>query len=287
MRGFLQFLFQNGSTFLFLLLEALCFYMVVRFNDSQREVYLSTASIYAGSINKTIDNATNYLWLKSDVDELMRENALLRQQLYQMAISRGDSLLGDSLSREDVAAFLRDTLPADSLRNSFVFVPANIINNSIVAQDNTLTIDRGRRDGVASGMGVISNNGLVGIVMKVSERYATVMSLLHRQTRISASIRRTGYFGVLRWGGESSRYMYLEAIPRHEKVYPGDTIQTSGYSNIFPSGIMVGLVHKIDTLPGDNYYNIQVELSTSMAKLQKAYVVKSATRDEVRQLEQR
>ncbi len=287
MRGLLQFLFRNSSFLLFLLLEGVSFFMIVRFNDEQQRIWLSTASAIAGSANKIADDFTNYFSLGRQNSELLAENAALRKRLHQLLLIQRDSLAGDSISREDLAVILKDSIFADTSKNLYSFIPANIINNSIIAEDNILTLDKGRNDGIQKDMGVVSSEGIVGIVLNVSDHYATVMSILHRQSRVSASIRRTGYFGTLRWYGKDSRFMYLDAIPRHEDVKKGDIIQTSGYSNIFPKDIRIGVVDTAYVARGDDYHTIRVKLSADLGKLNHAYVVVNKDAEELKSLELR
>lgn len=287
MRGLLQFLSNNGSILLFLLLEGISFFMIIRFNDKQQRIATSSANAFIGYTYKKSDDIANYFSLDNQMDDLMEENANLRSQLLQLAkYIENDSLIKDSITVENLGIFLRDTLQVDTVKNTFQFIPANVINNSIVAEDNMLTLDRGKLDEVQPDLGVIGSNGVVGIVRNVSNNYATVMSILHRETRISASIKNKDFFGTLQWQGDNVQYMNLNAIPKHEEIAVNDTVQTSGYSNIFPRGILIGTVEKIDLPPGDNFYTVRVKLSSNMSKLQKAYVVKYKNQAELRALKQ-
>ena len=124
----------------------------------------------------------------------------------------------------------------------YEYIPALVINNSVNLQNNYLTVNRGLRHGVQPNAGVITSDGIVGITIKSSKRYSTVLSLLHRDTKISAMIKRNGYHGSLVWKTMNSRNMTLDAIPKHADVQMNDTIITSGYSSIFPEGLMIGVV---------------------------------------------
>lgn len=289
MQGLLQFLVKNSSFLIFLLLEGISFYLVVNFNDEQQRIWLSTASTVGGTANKMADDVTNYFSLGDQVDVLMNENAALRERLHQLMLMQGDSLVGDSISREDLAVYLGDTTGLDTSKHIFTFIPANIINNSITAEDNILTLDKGTKDGVKEDMGVISSYGIVGVVLRASEHYSTVMSILHRQSRVSASIRRNGAFGRLRWRGQDSRYLYLEDVPRYEQIKIRDTVQTSGFSNIFPPNVLIGVVDTFYTdirEGGGNYHTIRVKLSNDIAKLQNAYIVVNKHYEELKAIEQ-
>ncbi len=286
MRGLLQFLSNYSGFLLFVLLEGVCFYMIVRFNDEQQRIATSSANALIGYIYKRTDDVTNYFSLNRQMEDLMAENATLRTQLLQLARHlENDSLFQDSINVADMTVFLRDSLRIDTSRYNYSFIPATVINNSIVAEDNMLTIDRGWQDGVRPNLGVIGTDGLVGVVRNVSDRYATVMSMLHRDARISASVKGKGFFGVLQWEGNNARYMYLNAVPRHEPIAKNDTVQTSGYSSIFPPGILIGTVDTAYLKPGDTFYTIRVKLSSQLGKLQRAYVVKFEQQNEVKTLE--
>lgn len=263
--------------------------MIVRFNDNQQRVYLSTANAFTGYLNKKTDDIHNYLSLGDQIGALQRENALLRQQLQRMARAQGDSLLADTALNGAFTTLPLKTTPQDTLRNDFTFIPAGIIDNSITEFDNTLTLDKGKQDGVEPHMGVISGDGVVGIVRQVSDHYSTVMSLLHRQTRISAAIKGTSAFGVLRWHGGDTKRMQLEDIPQHETVETGDTVVTTGYplSNIFPKDIIIGVVDSAYLKPGENFYTVDVHLNISLSHLQHAYVVSLNHQKELLDLQQK
>lgn len=288
MRGLLLFLANNSSIFLFVLLEAVCFYIIVRFNDSQERVWQSTSTAISGYFQKKADDIHNYFSLDEQLEILQKENALLRQQLQRMARMQGDSLLGDTAMSGVFTYLPKDTSGIDTLREDFTYIPVGIIDNSVAGFDNTLLLNRGSLDGVAPHMGVINAAGVVGIVRQVSDHYSTVMSLLHRQTRVSASIKSTGAFGVLRWYPPNTKRMQLEDIPQHETVHKGDTVITTGYplSNIFPKGIFIGTVDTAYIKPGENFYTVDVDLHISLSNVQNAYVVSLNHQKELLQIQQ-
>lgn len=285
MRGLLQFLYVNSSFLLFLLLEILCFYLIVNFNEKQRIIWLSTASAAIGSTNKTADNIARYFKLGKENQKLLDENAALRARLHELLVMQGDTTVGDSISRENLAAYLGDTTGVDTSKNEYFYIPANIINNSIVGTRNFLTLDKGHKHGIEEDMGVISNDGIVGIVRKVSEHYSIVMSILHQSSSINASIRRTGAYGLLQWDGQDSRYMYLNNVPRHDEIQMKDTVQTSGYSNIFPKDVLIGIVDTFYSESGSNYHTIKVKLNNNLGRLQSAYVIVNKHYTELSELE--
>jgi rod shape-determining protein MreC len=286
MRGLLQYLANNSSTFIFFMLEAVCFYLIVRFNDSQRNIFFTTTNSFTGYLLKETDDLTHYFSLKTENEALQAENSELRKWVQKYARMYGDSLLYDTVRTGDLSQLFRDSSLQDSvMRGRFTFIPAHVIDNSISVSDNVLTLDRGSADGVETHMGVITGDGVVGIVRQVSEHYCTVLSLLHRQTRISASIRRNGYFGTLKWGGTDPNVMQLDAIPKHAEVKIRDTIETSGYSNIFPKGILIGKVEKWDLEEGKNFFDITVALNNDLGKVQSVYIVAFDDRKDFQKLQ--
>ena len=288
MRGLLLFLTNNSSTFLFFVLEAVCFYVIVRFNDNQERVWQSTSTAVIGSFNKKADDIHYFFSLSRQMDRLQEENKNLRQEIQRMARMQGDSLLEDTIVSGDFHQPFKYTNDKDSMRADFTFIPVGVVDNSITAFDNTLILDRGSLDGVEPNMGVINADGIVGIVRQVSEHYSTVMSLLHRQTRVSAAIKGKGAFGVLRWYPPDTRRMQLEDVPQHEIVERGDSVFTTGYplSNIFPKGIFIGTVEKAYIKEGENFYTIDVKLHINLSQAHRAYVVSLNHQKELLDLKQ-
>src|SRR5699024_7362330 len=135
-------------------------------------------------------------------------------------------------------------------------------------------LNRGSRHGIQKGMGVVSSRGVVGIVLHVSPHFSTVQSVLHADTRISASLVRSNAFGSLVWGenNHDPRVAYLRDIPNHVPVVKGERVVTSGYS-LFPEGILIGKVVETGVASGESFFDIRVELNNDFSTLQFVYVV--------------
>jgi rod shape-determining protein MreC len=211
----------------------------------------------------------NYLKLDDANLQLVAENAELRQQI------QGLLSIDTTVAQEVV----------DSIHQvRYRYITAQVANNSIHQKNNYLTINKGSLHGVQKGMGVISPTGVVGIVLQVSPHFATIQSVLHRDTRISASLVESNAFGSLMWGTEfNPKHGVLKDIPNHVVVQPGEAIVTSGYS-LFPPGIPLGKVIKTDNEGGESFFNILVELSTDFHNLQHVYVVKDLYDLELKEL---
>jgi len=253
---------------LFIFLEGICFYLIVRFNHSQRQIYLASVNKYSNFFLKTYNGAVDYLYLKREINKLKEENARLRELLPQSSYQFGDTEASDQLNK-------------DSFIQQFSYIPGTVVNKSMLGNYNTLTLDKGKSHGVEPYMGVIDGEGVVGIVVASSKYFSRVMCLQHRQARISASVRRTGSYGSLRWKGVDPRFMELEAIPRHTNIQVGDAIETSGYSNMFPKGLDIGVIENFDIKPGSNDYTIKVKLNNDFNTLSHAYVVKNLLREDL------
>jgi len=167
-----------------------------------------------------------------------------------------------------------------------VYIPARVITSSVNKQYNYLTINKGEKQGVSPDMAVISETGAVGIVVASSENYSTIIPVLNRNFRLSARLKKNNFFGIAEWEGRSSEIVSLREIPVHVDVQPGDTVVTSGFSAVFPEGILVGTVEKVEDT-GGNFHEIKLRLSTDYRQLYHVNVVSFTFKEELNELENR
>jgi len=271
MRNLWIFISKYNTFFLFILFFGTAVALIVQNNSFQRASTLNSSNAFIGSIYQRVDDFTQYLNLKQTNKYLSEENAYLRSLLKTSQYSKlieQDSVL-DSLGQ-----------------TQYTYIVARIISNSIHQKNNYLTINRGSEEGIKKGMGVISSHGIVGIILNVSPHFATIQSLLHADTRISASLANSNAFGSLVWGTENydSQKAILKDIPNHVKVKPGEQVITSGYS-LFPPGISIGKVIKTGK-SGDSFLDIEIKLNTDFNTLQYVYIIKDKFSDEKQQLAQ-
>ena len=260
MNNLLLFVIRYSAFLLFVLLEIVALTLIVRYNDNQRAIFLNSSAVFSGRLYKLADKAYDYSYLQVIADSLAKENAQLKTELFNLERTF------QHISGTDE--------PLDScILEPYRIIDARVINNSINQRNNHITVDRGSRDGIRKGMGVISPHGIAGIIDQVGDKYATAISILHSAARISASIKRNNYFGSLVWRELNPAYMILEAIPRQADILVGDTIVTSGYSFIYPRGIFIGTVNRFWTEGGSNYYTIEVKLHEDISRLDRVYVV--------------
>ncbi|MEO1513837.1 MAG: rod shape-determining protein MreC [Bacteroidota bacterium] len=272
MRNLLMLFVRNGGLVLFLLLEALCMVLVVQFSKKHNEILFSSASNISGYFYKQFDEVAKFYSLSSVADTLARENARIYNQLDQSKLVR--SPWQDTMGRQP------EQLPW------YTYLPAQVRSNSINAHSNTILIDIGKKHGVSSGMGVVSSNGIVGIVRNARENFSSVMSVLHKESRISVKLLKNGYFGFLIWDGSNPLKASLIDVPKHAGFQPGDTIVTSGYSTLFPEGIMVGTVEESRIEPGSNSWDIDIKLSNDLANIKYVYVIDNLLKEEIQELEE-
>jgi rod shape-determining protein MreC len=271
MRNLLLFLIRYNAFFLFVILEIISFSLIVNNGtDSQKTILFSSANNFTGFFMEKYNNILQYWHLPEENEKLARENAQLKAQL----------------RRDKFNHKVDTTMVFDSIyEQQYKYIPALVINNSVGLQNNYITLNRGRKHDIERNAGVISSDGIVGIIQNTSYRYSTVLSLLHRDMKISATIKRTNYYGSLVWKNNNPTSMTLEAIPKHASVEINDTIITSGYSSIFPKGLMIGIVDTFWIEAGSNFHTINVKLSADLNKIRNVYVVKDFLKQEKLKLE--
>ena len=275
MRNLLNFLQKYNYWFLFLLLEVASFVLLFRFNRYQQSVFFTSAGGLAGKVYEMADGITSYFHLKAENSTLLDRNLYLESQVARLeeALRRVTS---DSLQMTSLTG-----VPAADYR----LYKASVIKNSLSRMDNYITLNRGEQDGICPEMGVVGTNGVVGIVYKTSPHYSLVIPLLNSKSSISCKIQGSGYFGYLKWEGGDTRYAYLRDLPRHAEFAVGDTVLTSGYSAVFPAGVMVGTISEIADSHDGLSYLLTVRLATDFGRLGEVRVISRNGQDERRELE--
>jgi len=267
MRSLFRLLIKNYPFLLFLALEVISVVFIINYNSFQRASFLNSSNAVTATIYNSYTSVVQYFHLAKVNADLSAENAQLRNilDLYQ------DVPLDSILNRSK-----RDT--------SFNFISAKIINNSVNRQQNYITLNKGRKDGIKPDQGIISSNGIVGIVTNVSESYAMGLSVLNPRWSVSAKLKKSGYYGSLTWNGKDYQHVDLNEIPFHVELEVGDTVVTSGYSSVFPEGILVGTIASFTRPEGENYYTIDVLLSENLKSVAYVEVIDNTGMEELRTL---
>lgn len=265
MHNLTEFLAKHNHWFVFLVLEVVSMVLLFRYNSYQGSVWFSSANAVTGKVYEWDSAVESYFSLSGVNSQLTQRNAFLEQQVRML----DDSIARLTRSQEAAVTRLSSMVPFQGCR----LIPAKVVANMVNRYDNLITIDKGSADGVKRDMGVVCGMGVVGIVYLVSEHYSIVIPALNSHSNISCTIQRRGYFGYLRWRGGSSQLAYLEDVPRHAHFKLGDNVVTSGYSSVFPPGVMVGKVLHVFNSAGGLSYRVQVKLSTDFARLRDVCLV--------------
>ncbi|MDE7389094.1 MAG: rod shape-determining protein MreC [Muribaculaceae bacterium] len=276
MKALIEFLVKHGSWFTFLIFATISCVMLFRGNPYQQHVYMTSAGAVARSVYSTANSVTGYFHLRSINEDLQERNAQLETEVINLRTAL----------RRSQDQIVTDSLPMDSILSQWGYIMAHVINNSIVRSNNFITIDKGELDGVMPEMGVVDQNGVVGIVNVTGPHSARLISLLNSDLRLSCKVKGSDAFGSLVWDGKSPRMAVLEELPRHVEFALGDTVITSGYSVVFPEGIPVGTVVSQSRDTDDNFYSLRVELLTDFATLSTVRVIENFSKEEIEAVEQ-
>lgn len=270
MRNLFQLLWKYHFFILFLFFETAAGYLIVQNNNFQKAGFVNSSNTVVASILSVVNDVAEYIHLKSTNAFLAEENAKLHA-LLPVALYNDTNNIN----------VVKDTLH----KQQYEYIAAKVINNSTNKRNNYLTLNKGQLQGIEPEMGVICSSGIVGIVKDVSEHYCTVMSLLHKDFHTSGKLTRNNYFGNLEWHGGNPTEAVIVEMPKHVPLTIGDTVVTTAYSTIFPEGIRIGRIKNFDLKTGNNFYTIDVKLSTDFQNIDYVYIVKNLFREEQKQLE--
>ncbi|WP_350286235.1 rod shape-determining protein MreC [uncultured Croceitalea sp.] len=266
MQRIINFILSYRNTFLYIFLLLISLVFTLRSHSYHQSKFFNSSRWLTGSIYNTADGITSYFNLKEENERLATENEKLRLQLFNRSENSG---IGDSLVI------------------NYEVVNAKITKNSYASPRNYLTIDKGKRQGIAQDMGVITTKGILGIVENTSNNFATVQSILNTKSNINAKIKNTNYFGSLIWDAKKYNVVQLIDIPRLVPVKVGDTIVTGAMSSIFPENIPIGVIKNYNLNEAQSFYNIDIDLFNDMANIKNIYIIKNRNREEVLELEKR
>lgn len=263
MRNLAEFLQKYHHWIVFLILEVISAVLLFRFNSYQGSVWFTSANFISGNVYEASSAIEQYFTLTQANADLTKRNIELEKQVSDLT-AQLDKESGDSaLSHYTKQAAL----------SQYKMIAAHVISNSIDKTDNLITIDKGTADGVRPDMGVVCGTGVVGIVYQSSPKYSIVIPVLSSQSNISCMIAGRRYFGYLHWTGGSSKIAYVDDIPRHATFKLPSDIVTSGYSSVFPPGIMVGKILHVYNSPDGLSYRLKIELSTNFSTLRDVCVI--------------
>ena len=260
MESLLAFIKRNNYVFVFLLLEILAIIFISQNSNYQGSKIVGVGNVVAGRCYGTIAKVGDYFGLRLENELLAAENAQLRAQLESSYISYN----------------MREFVHQDTVyKQRYSYTEAQVVKNSWNQRNNYIMINKGRRQGIHNDQAVISPQGIVGVVVNTTDNFATIMPVLHSNSRNSVKISRINTNGSLVWTGGDFRYATLIDIPTTYKLHQNDTIVTSGMANDFPEGVMVGFVEQTTSERGSGFYTIKVRLATEFTKLDHVYIIEN------------
>ena len=276
MRNIFIFIRRYFTFLFFIVLEIFCFYLLFTYNKYHNAVFMNIANEYSGRAFKRFNNVQYYFFLKQTNDSLVRENERLYNKLKQ------DFEVPDTANKQVI-----DTIKIDSLSHyrKYQYLMAKVVGNSVSLPNNYIQISRGSAQSLEKDLGVIDvNNHVVGTVIDMSTNYGVIMSMLHKQSTISARLKKTGESGSIIWNGEKPNRVILNNINKSVKVGIGDSVVTSGYTDRFPYGVLIGRVASLELDKGSNNYIISVKTAADFYNLQYVFAIDNYQREEINKL---
>lgn len=270
MQQILNFIFRNKNLLLYLFLLVISITLTIRSHSYHQSKFLNSSNSISGGIYKTSNNITTYFNLEKENQKLVQENMRLRSVLF---------------NREYEKEIPIDATKFDSTVLTYEIITARIIKNSYSNLDNYITINKGSNDGVIQDMGVITSNGILGIVENTSKNFAIVQSILNRKSNLNAKIKNTNNFGSLVWNTKDHHTVQLIDIPRRIPVKVGDTILTGAASSIFPENIPIGTIKGWNLDVSKSSYSIDITLFNDMSNIKNIYLIYNKNRVEIELLE--
>jgi rod shape-determining protein MreC len=268
MQQIFNFIFKNSYRLLFLLLLGISLSLAIQSHSFHKSKVISSANFLSGGVYEKMNNVSEYINLKTQNDELAKENARLKSLLYN---------LKDTLNNKKLDTVVGST--------KIELITSKVIKNSYSSQDNYLTLNSGSAKGIKQDMGVINSLGIVGIIENTSKNYSTVLSVLSKKLFLNAKIKKSGHFGSLVWNGKNTGFVQLIDVPRLAQVKKGDTIVTGQQSTYFPENINIGTIEKVYIDDQTNFYTLDIRLFNDMTTLGYVYVIKNKEAEEIIKLQ--
>jgi rod shape-determining protein MreC len=276
-RNIFLFIRRYFNFLFFLVLQIVALSFLFRYNKFHEAAFMGVANELTGRVSAKYSNVEYYFHLKKTNESLAAQNEHLL-----------NSLPSNYQAPDSSKQIITDTTRYDTLGTirRYVWRGARVVNNTVSLQNNYITIHRGEKQGVLKEMGVVSPAGLVGTVVNISENFSVVMTMLNRQSSVSARLRKSGEIGKIQWDGRSPDFVTMINIPKSAPVAKGDSIVTSGYSLSFPPGIMIGTIAEVIDDKTSNFYSLKVKPSTNFYNVEYVTVVDNLQKEEQKKVEE-
>ena len=277
MKNIIGFIRQNFTFFTFLILQIVSLVMLSSYSKSHQTFFGGMTNQVIGDINTRYNNWSYFFSLKKTNALLTAENVALRNQLAQNFVPF------DSTKKLGTLILRKDSLEKT---RKFYYYPAKVVGNTFTLQKNYITIERGALQGVKKDMAAISPDGsIVGIVVEVDDNYSKIMSLLHRNSKVSAMLKRDKVAGTVEWDGSNPDILTLKNISKSASPKIGDSVLTSPYSASFPAQLMIGRVTKVVVDPASNFLTLELKSASNFYNLEFIYLVENKRMNEQLNLE--
>ena len=284
MGGLALWLFKYRFLGLLILLESLGAWITLSNVEYHNSRFTQLQIETAGHYQKKIKKFTRFMGLDEENQRLNNEIALLKRQL------SGDSLRLNNFTHTDSAHSKKSRVdleqsssvnpwPTSHVKIDFIS-PARVIFCGEAGQNNFMLLDRGSLNGIQPRMAVVQEDKIVGQVQAVSKHFARVVPLINTKIRISALHPKSQTVGILAWDGKSTRYAELIDFPIHIPIKIGDTLVSSSYSSVYPPGLRLGRIDRIEINPGAVTYKIRVFLTADYKRLDHVQVIRMALQNE-------
>jgi rod shape-determining protein MreC len=270
MKNLLAFITKHHFIFVFILLQLICLWLMVRQNNYQGSRILNSSNAVVGNVYKVAANTREYFSLKQENDMLATENAALRNFL-----RNNYNIL--PLKRK----YVKDTI----YNQQYSYISANVVNVSVNKRRNFITLNIGSNQGIGRDMGVMCSDGIIGYISAVSGNFSSAMSLLHKDAKVNCQLKKDASYGPLIWDGKDYEYCLLTDIPTHARLKKGDTVITSELSGIFPEGLFVGTVESWEQRQNESFFTVKVKLGADLKKVHHVYVISNRLKTERDSLE--
>lgn len=255
------------SIFVFIILEIVSLLLVVKKNELQQSVVFRYSTNIVAKCYYVISSVESYFYLDEVNEHLVAENNQLRSQVDELK-NQVDLLTADSVALPQVLSDVD-------------YISAKIVYNSVYRTQNYIIINKGADQGVEPDMGVIAPQGVVGVVVRVSKNYSVVLPIINPDQRISVKIKSNQQLGMLVWDGTNPKFSQMEEIPSHVNPVVGDTIVTSGFSAIFPDGLVVGVIDRAVNEEHAPFCKVNVKLAVDFQSLSYVTVTAYKNREEL------
>jgi len=258
MRNLLVFFTKYNAFFLFLVFEIVSILIYVNYNSFQKASVINSSNEVTGNLFQRINEFYSYLSLKDVNDSLSKENTKLRNNLKS-------SFYIDTVVKHKV----NDSV----FKRQYEYISAKVVNNSVNKVNNYITINKGRKQGIEKGFGVVCSLGIVGKVINVSENFSVVQSLLHKDSQFSAMLANDKEIGYVEWGEDLDPHKaLLKDVSNNALPKLGESVVTSGFS-LFPEGIPIGKISSLHTRSGGYSLNMEIKLGVDFSNLHYVNVI--------------